>query len=198
MLAHIYETQSNIASDDGNSAHIPSSIRFLYTTRLPQPSSAALDPEADLHLDSVLFLSRLTSLFYRHPDPERTLDLYLTGNQTGISADEPFEGYPASQNNSLETNHLLAAMAGEQGVEHFLQQKLSDRKDNQQLEIPVVKTHRRRIRHRDLHAALGPVSERDATVAYVCGPAGMTDEFVEVLGKAEGMDSRRVFCERWW
>lgn len=36
------------------------------------------------------------------------------------------------------------------------------------------------------------------TVVYVCGPAGMTDEFVEIVSGIEGMERERVFCEKWW
>ncbi|KAF7508018.1 hypothetical protein GJ744_009915 [Endocarpon pusillum] len=55
-----------------------------------------------------------------------------------------------------------------------------------------------RISHTDLIEALGPHAGRKHTVAYICGPPKMTDEFVEVLTRAEGMDSRRVLCEKWW
>lgn len=55
-----------------------------------------------------------------------------------------------------------------------------------------------RITRADLLEALGPVAGRQETVAYVCGPPKMTDEFVEILSRAEGMDSRRVLCEKWW
>lgn len=56
----------------------------------------------------------------------------------------------------------------------------------------------RRIRPADLLEALGPVDGRKTTLAYVCGPPKLTDEFVEVLSRAEGMDSQRVLCEKWW
>lgn len=59
-------------------------------------------------------------------------------------------------------------------------------------------TLHRRISHGDLLDAVGGVSERGGTVVYVCGPPGMTDEFVGVLRGAEGMDGGRVFCEKWW
>ena len=62
----------------------------------------------------------------------------------------------------------------------------------------AVSTHNRRITHHDLLSALGPVEARQGVVAYVCGPPNMTDEFVDVLRKAEGMDERRVLCEKWW
>ncbi|KAJ9643507.1 hypothetical protein H2199_004186 [Coniosporium tulheliwenetii] len=52
--------------------------------------------------------------------------------------------------------------------------------------------HHRRIERADLAAAVGPPSEAERTVVYVCGPARMTDEFVEFLRGVEGMDERRV------
>ena len=61
-----------------------------------------------------------------------------------------------------------------------------------------IEHRNRRIRPTDLLEALGPAHDRKTTVAYVCGPQKMTDEFVEVLSRAESMDTRRVFCEKWW
>ena len=61
-----------------------------------------------------------------------------------------------------------------------------------------VKFRGRRIGKKDLWDVLGPVEERKGTVAYICGVAGMTDEFVEAAKEAEGMDERHVLCEKWW
>ncbi|MCJ1382513.1 hypothetical protein MMC17_005626 [Xylographa soralifera] len=61
-----------------------------------------------------------------------------------------------------------------------------------------VSVRNRRISHEDLISALGPVKERKGVVTYVCGPARMTDEFVDVLQSAEGMTEDRVLCEKWW
>lgn len=57
---------------------------------------------------------------------------------------------------------------------------------------------RRRIQKSDLEDALGSVGVREGTVCYVCGVPGMTDEFVDVASRAEGMDARRVLSEKWW
>ena len=46
--------------------------------------------------------------------------------------------------------------------------------------------------------ALGPEAERENTVAYVCGPPSMTDWAVSVLSRSEGMEDKRVLCEKWW
>ncbi|KAJ9615329.1 hypothetical protein H2200_001404 [Cladophialophora chaetospira] len=56
----------------------------------------------------------------------------------------------------------------------------------------------RRISKHDLEDALGPAAQRENTVVYVCGLPTMTDDFVEWLKKAPGMDGKRVLCEKWW
>ncbi|KAL8718082.1 MAG: hypothetical protein Q9225_004738, partial [Loekoesia sp. 1 TL-2023] len=48
-----------------------------------------------------------------------------------------------------------------------------------------------RIGHEALLAALGPVKERNGTVVYVCGVPNMTDEFVDLLRRAEGMEEKK-------
>jgi hypothetical protein len=35
-------------------------------------------------------------------------------------------------------------------------------------------------------------------VVYVCGVPDMTNEFVDLLRKTEGMEEKRVLCEKWW
>jgi NAD(P)H-flavin reductase len=61
-----------------------------------------------------------------------------------------------------------------------------------------LRCRRRRITKDDLVDVLGPVSQRQFTVVYVCGVPAMTDELVDVARWAIGMDPRKVFCERWW
>lgn len=69
-------------------------------------------------------------------------------------------------------------------------------------DIPYVGKHQtiqfRRFEEKDLDKALGPVAARESVVAYVCGTRTMTDWAVEVLRRSEGMDEKRVLCERWW
>jgi len=60
------------------------------------------------------------------------------------------------------------------------------------------KVHRRRITEKDLLDALGKVGDRGGTVCYVCGVPEMTDSFVEVVSRAEGMERGRVLFEKWW
>jgi len=61
-----------------------------------------------------------------------------------------------------------------------------------------IATRYRRISHEDLFDAIGREDSRSNTVVYVCGLPTMTDEFVELLKKAPGMDETRVLCEKWW
>ena len=57
---------------------------------------------------------------------------------------------------------------------------------------------KRRMNHDDLIRAIGKPENRPGVVCYVCGPPAMTDDFVEVLRHAEGMEEQRVLCEKWW
>lgn len=66
------------------------------------------------------------------------------------------------------------------------------------LEVGHVEHNYRRIGTADLLEALGKVDCRDNTVAYVCGPPKMTDDFVCTMNSADGMDPSRVLCEKWW
>jgi ferredoxin-NADP reductase len=68
----------------------------------------------------------------------------------------------------------------------------------ERLEATHIDNKYRRISPADLLEALGPVAERNSALAYVCGLPSMTDEFVEVLSGADGMDPKRVHCEKWW
>ncbi|KAK5050409.1 hypothetical protein LTR84_003690 [Exophiala bonariae] len=58
--------------------------------------------------------------------------------------------------------------------------------------------HSRRISQNDLLEALGSEDGRANTVVYVCGLPTMTDQYVELLKNAPGMDEKRVLCEKWW
>ncbi|KAI5205563.1 hypothetical protein AUEXF2481DRAFT_389924 [Aureobasidium subglaciale EXF-2481] len=56
-----------------------------------------------------------------------------------------------------------------------------------------------RIGKDDLEASVGEDRGiRQATVAYICGPPAMTDQFVDFLSTRDGMDKRKVLCEKWW
>jgi ferredoxin-NADP reductase len=61
-----------------------------------------------------------------------------------------------------------------------------------------IEHRNRRINPTDLLEALGPLHDRKTTVAYICGPPKTTDDFVEILSRAEGMEPNRVLCEKWW
>ncbi|KAL8762454.1 MAG: hypothetical protein Q9184_001537 [Pyrenodesmia sp. 2 TL-2023] len=55
-----------------------------------------------------------------------------------------------------------------------------------------------RLDPRSLLDAVGPVEDRKGVVVYICGVPSMTDAFVSLLRGAEGMDEKRVLCEKWW
>ena len=56
----------------------------------------------------------------------------------------------------------------------------------------------RRITHKDLTEAIGPAAQRSGVVVYVCGVPSMTDDFVDFLRGTEGVEEKRVLCEKWW
>lgn len=61
--------------------------------------------------------------------------------------------------------------------------------------------HSRRIMRQDLQAAVigvdAEVNPKDL-VCYLCGPPGMTDEFIGVLRELLGGETERVLFEKWW
>jgi len=71
--------------------------------------------------------------------------------------------------------------------------------DSEEKDVPEnMQLFRRRITHDDLMEALGPEERRRNTLVYVCGLPAMTDDYVELLRKAPGMEEKRVLCEKWW
>jgi len=62
----------------------------------------------------------------------------------------------------------------------------------------TVVFQRRRVGHGDVLDALGPVEDRGDVVCYICGVPTMTDDLVDFMQKADGMDQRKVLFERWW
>jgi NAD(P)H-flavin reductase len=56
----------------------------------------------------------------------------------------------------------------------------------------------RKVKEDDVLQALGSVEDRVNTICYICGVPTMTDYFVEVARKAEGMNPDSVLFERWW
>ena len=65
-------------------------------------------------------------------------------------------------------------------------------------EPPLFQYKERRITTTDLTEAIGPEKDRSSTVAYVCGPPEMTDQFVAFLRETQGMDRNRILYEKWW
>ncbi|TVY18271.1 Oxidoreductase NAD-binding domain-containing protein 1 [Lachnellula arida] len=94
---------------------------------------------------------------------------------------------------------LFKALGDKSQLQLFLTQSKDKQIDSKsQVAGEDMSIQRRRIQEEDLLRALGPVDERIDTVCYICGVPGMTDAFVELAQKAEGVDARNVFCEKWW
>ncbi|KAK8228547.1 hypothetical protein BKA81DRAFT_375349 [Phyllosticta paracitricarpa] len=104
--------------------------------------------------------------------------------------------------NSFELTLFVTGQA--EHVEHVAAQV-------QQAGLSNVELLRRRVGSGDVLAFVGAqdetetngvgaevLEERRGTVAYVCGPQRMTDEFVGLLGGVEGLGKERVLCEKWW
>jgi ferredoxin-NADP reductase len=144
-----------------------------------------------LHLESLLNPSGITSLrllygtragsgepILFHERIARILEKYMGGRLDAAAADRDYRGI------LYVTGGTRWSPDGVSGYEG--------------LDTAHIEREYRRITHTDLLEALGPVPGRKDTIAYVCGPPKMTDDFVEMLSRAEGMDSRRVLCEKWW
>jgi NAD(P)H-flavin reductase len=119
-------------------------------------------------LSSILFHERLCSIFRQGFGTSRNYKLFVTGTV------KPNEVSDEDQPGAISALKAYTDYIGEGKVE------------------------RRRFEEMDLLDAIGPVENRGGVVAYVCGPPPMTDWAVSVLKGAEGMQSDRVLCEKWW
>ena len=119
-------------------------------------------------LSSILFHERLRSIFERGFGTSRNYKLFVTDMAK-----------PNEVSNEDQPGAISALKAGTDS-------------------IGEGKVERRRIEEKDLIDAIGPVEKRRRVVAYICGPPPMTDWAVSVLKGAEGMQSDRVLCEKWW
>ena len=113
-----------------------------------------------------------------HERIARILGKYMSGRPNTVAADRDYRGVLYVTGGTGSSSDRIAGY--------------------EDLDTAHIELEYRRITRTDLLEALGPVPGRKDTVAYVCGPPKMTDEFVEILSRAEGMDSRRVLCEKWW
>ena len=124
------------------------------------------------NISSILFMERIHKLFERDRHQRRHhYTLYCTDPITPHQKPLTWEKYL----------NIIREWSG--GVHHV--------RDHQTIEL-------RRFQGKDLETALGPIAERKSVVAYVCGPPPMTDWAVDVLQRSEGMDQKRVLCEKWW
>ena len=147
---------------------LPKVIRLLYSTRRPDPSSTPSTPE-DHHQEDLNNI-----LFF--PRLRRIFEHW---------------------NRSFMSRQAQEARE-EKKFELFLTSHLPSTPDKERASLdPGLELGRGRITKEDLRNALGPAEEREATVAYVCGPQVMTDELVAFLEEEEGMKGR-VLAEKWW
>jgi len=81
---------------------------------------------------------------------------------------------------------------------------ITDLPDNSSLRTapPVdISVHPRRISREDLDVAIRGADasvKAEETVCYLCGPPGMTDDFVGVLRELLGDGQERILFEKWW
>ena len=124
--------------------------------------------DPNMDVTQILFFSRLLDIFYR-------------ANRS--------EHYNWILELFITTNPPLNEASGLIYIGDVVKQKSSP---------ADLRMHERRISKKDLLGALGPLEQREKTVAYVCGPPQMTDAMVNDLATAEGMDKTRVLSEKWW
>lgn len=147
-------------------------------------------------------ISILSHLIQLHPSQRPEEIHFLYGTKTSESEPDPQSILflprlmdlvsAAAEPLDVTLSLFLTGPTGHVGGEKIEHGKLPNR------------TWARRIGERDLVGALDGWKRseggkgRDGTVCYVCGPQRMTDEVVEFLGRQEGMEKGRVFCEKWW
>jgi len=120
-------------------------------------------------LSSILFFNRLRGIFAQEKYlSERVLELFLTT--------------PTDLDSQPENDPEKIAVLQKLDKTYIYPQRL----------------YFRRFEKEDLLRAIGPVAKRSRTLAYVCGPPAMTDWAVAKLKEIEGMDEKRVLCEKWW
>jgi ferredoxin-NADP reductase len=96
----------------------------------------------------------------------------------------------------------LSSIADSKSVEGRLRLSLflTGEKDDKRIDKirGRLNVQKRRIAEHDLLACMGGVEDREGTVCYICGPSGMTDEFVDLVKEMPGMNEKGVFIEKWW
>ncbi|RAH45158.1 FAD-dependent oxidoreductase [Aspergillus brunneoviolaceus CBS 621.78] len=159
--------------------HPSFNIHFLYSTKLPQPETttkttatatvtATTTQSPESLLDQILFLSRLRHIVNIQSQLRR-LRITLHLFITNLDEEKRKESSPLFGHSFDDDNDL--------------------------------RIYGRRINAEDLRAAAASgddgTIEPGKTVAYVCGPPGMTDD---IVGRLEGLlgGRERVFYEKWW
>lgn len=155
----------------------PTQVHFLYSTRLSSPS----DPEPDLEPTSTITTPEDTATDKTAKALNQILFLPRLREIARSTTHSPTQRLLISLDLYLTNLHQHPDLS-------------KALKDSAPSDVTI---HDRRIQLEDLRAAVG---DGRRTVCFVCGPPGMTDEVVEVLGglvlKEDGKE--RVFCEKWW
>lgn len=144
-----------------------------------------------LHVESHLTLGRIRTLKMLYGTQAERGKRILFYDRIGQILERHIESEPAGQFNDYRFKMTMYLT----GHTHWSPEEVDGYEETKTGHIEHV---RRRITFSDLKEALGPKAGRKHTVAYVCGPPKMTDEFVEILRGEDGMDPRRVLCEKWW
>ncbi|PYI28318.1 hypothetical protein BP00DRAFT_497479 [Aspergillus indologenus CBS 114.80] len=156
--------------------HPSLNIHVLYSTKIPQPETTTTTT------------TTATATATTTQSPEGALDqiLFLSRLRHIVNIQ--------SQLRRLRiTLHLFITNLDEKKASSLLGHSVDDDDD--------LRIHSRRINADDLRAAAASgddgTIEPGKTVAYVCGPPGMTDE---IVGRLEGLlgGRERVCYEKWW
>ena len=167
-MSHLHQTLS-----------IPPALRFLYSNRRVSPSH-----------NPTLFFPRLNSIFSMLEAPRHKLILFHTPPSAPIDVDRGARSVNRDYNDERTSIQPMMRSTNKLDVTESFNgfREANDR----------LSEYHRRMTEEDLVDALGPLNERNGVVAYVCGPPAMTDWAVDTLETTEGMENRRVFCEKWW
>lgn len=140
-----------------------------------------------LHLESLLRPARIRSLRLLYGTRARSGEAILFHDRIARILGR-YVNHDAAGHDYRATMYLT-------GTTHWSPDEISTYQGS---DVSHMEHNHRRISAIDLLEALRSPGGSVSTIVYVCGPPGMTDEFVQTLSRAEGMDLSRVLCEKWW